>query len=114
MVPPETTAHADQVPSLGVVEFPVRVSKVNEVLAGWLTSEVRLSHCTDEPASNNLDTKTPVPAYGLICTQSIVKVELPERSLPTGRIFAVMGIACEATWTPSMVYTIPVLVQSIR
>ncbi len=83
--------------------MPVRVWKVSEVPVGRLLSGVRLSHCTPVPASSTRETNTPVAAYGLMCTQSMDKVGPPARSLPTGRMLAVMEMACEATCTPSMV-----------
>ena len=102
MAVPATEVHADQVPSLGVVVFPVRVSKVSDVPAGWLLSEVKLSQCTAVLASNRRDTKTPDEAYGLMRSQSIDKVGPPAKSLPNGRMLAVMAMACDATCTPSM------------
>ena len=114
MVEPATEVQADQLPSFGVVVLPVRVWKVSEVPVGRLLIGFKLSHCTVAPASNTRETKTPVAALGLMWIQSMGKVGPPARSLPTGRMFAVMAMACDATCAPSIEKTVPVLVQSIR
>jgi hypothetical protein len=62
IAPPAAEAQADQVPSLGFVVFPVRVSIASDVPVGWLLSVIILSQSTPTPASSRRETKTLVVA----------------------------------------------------